>query len=107
MSAATESPAPIVTADPEVGQHTAKVEPSTVFQDAHIGDAKDPLATEPATTASTNPQSETTTAVTSESNDDASKGPSKEQKIGKKETQITATPITSGTLGYKAPGLMR
>lgn len=102
MSATTENATTAVVNQPTVAEHTAKVEASEAFQDAHTGEGKDSTVTEPTAILEAKP-AETTASAISEPKEE----PSKEQKISKKETQITATPITSGNLGYKAPGLMR
>ena len=99
MSAATETTATAPIVHPEVAESTGQVEASDAFKNAN--ETGHTTTIEPALAAETNP---TTTETTDASNVSA---PTAEEKVGKKETQITATPVTSGVLGYKAPGLMR
>ena len=97
MSAATETtPVPAAT-EPHVAETTSSVEPSETFKDAHTGESKDATSTEPAVTSEIKPQEGAKLEEPA----------TKEEKVGKKEAKITATPITNGNLGYKAPGLMR
>lgn len=100
MSAATESPI--------VGStvNTTTEHPATTSVAPPVEESK---GTEQLTTEinkDVNP-SEPPTASEAAATTTSAEEPSKEHKVSKKETQITATPITSGTLGYKAPGIMR
>ncbi|KAL9049804.1 MAG: hypothetical protein Q9162_007012 [Coniocarpon cinnabarinum] len=89
-AAATETNAtPVV--QPEVAQSTGNVEASDAFKDA--SEAKDTSVSK-ASDSTSGPDADTV------------QSPTQEEKVGKKETQITAAPITKGTLGYKAPGFV-
>ncbi|KAI9670574.1 MAG: hypothetical protein M1831_005794 [Alyxoria varia] len=88
MSTTEASTAPA--AEPNVAQHNGYVDASSTFKDAQTGESskvEDPT--------------NTTTSTTS----DAVGAPA-EEKVSKDESKVTATPVTSGTLGYKAPGLV-
>ena len=98
MSAATESATFAPATQPEVTQSTGVVEPPTTETTAAPVAEAAPTTTE-ATKAADIPV--TTDGATVEA------PPSDEKNLSKKETQITATPITSGVLGYKAPGILR
>lgn len=87
MSAATETP---IVNEPHVATHGGYVDAAENYTKHHSSavDTATPVAAAPATTAS-----EPTSAVTN--------GDTTEEKAGKKKAEVTATPITSGVLGYK------
>lgn len=77
---------------PHVAQHAGYVEPSETFAAAHSDKTAEPV--EDAKGESVEPSPPERTGTT-------------EEKVGKDEVKVTATPVTNGVLGYKAPGLIR
>lgn len=92
--------------------HTASgadyAEVPQTFSDAHENKIGGTPAADTTTAAAETKADETTaTAATGTAAAGAATSTEpKEEKVNKKETAVTATPITSGTLGYKAPGLV-
>lgn len=91
MSAVTETP---VVNEPNVTSSGGYVDAAENFTKSHSGPEGATTAV-PAAVTSTPPVASTDATTT---------GATTEEPVGKKETEITAAPITSGVLGYKAPG---
>ena len=82
------------TVAPNVSQHAGYVEPSEAFVAHHSGDAAPADDAEAAKENVAQPSAPKRTGTF-------------EEKVGKDEVKVTATPITKGALGYKAPGFVK
>ena len=81
------------TTEPNVAQHGGYVDAASQFVAHHSGTGSAVAATADASKAEGT--AEGVTPV------------NKEEKVSKKDVKITAEPVTSGVLGYKAPGIIR